>query len=240
MGGSWQSVNSAMQIWRTLTHGSLQPEGVCVVCGVFLKRADRQHCGQETLLIRFTFGTGPHPFCPSLMCVCVVFVSWDVILQCHCRLQQAVCHRYFRITFPPAGGLSGCACSCSRWLGESRGVSGGTELKSSLSWNLFRGGSEMNPGCSGMWGLDRPRVKSLLSGNSQGMGSASPQEPEKDMEGYYNLLQAGSELENTLQREYMLIYVFKTTIFVHKDISFSGCSLAFYVVLQGLCLLFIT
>lgn len=61
----------------------------------------------------------------------------------------------------------------------------------------------MNPGWSGMWGPDGPRVKSLLSGNSQGMGSASPLEPEKDMEGYYNLLQAGSELENTLQREYM-------------------------------------
>lgn len=71
------------------------------------------------------------------------------------------------------------------------------------------------------------------------MGSASPQEPEKDMEGYYNLLQAGSELENTLQREYTCLpYI--TAIFVHKEISFSGCSLVFYVVLQGLCLLFIT
>lgn len=59
-----------------------------------------------------------------------------------------------------------------------------------------------NPGGEGSEGPGRPRVESLVSGNSQGMGSASPQEPQKDMEGYYNLLQAGSELESTLQREY--------------------------------------
>lgn len=34
------------------------------------------------------------------------------------------------------------------------------------------------------------------------MGPASPQQPQTDMEGYYSFLQAGSELENTLQREY--------------------------------------
>lgn len=72
------------------------------------------------------------------------------------------------------------------------------------------------------------------------MGSASPQEPEKDMEGYYNLMQAGSELENTLQRKYTFILCVFKTIFVHKDISFSGCSLAIYAVLQGLCMLFLT
>jgi len=80
----------------------------------------------------------------------------------------------------------------------------GTELKWSLSWDLICGGGEMNPWWSRMWGPDRPRVKSLLSGNSQGMGSASPHEPLKDMEGYYNFLQAGSELESTLQREYYI------------------------------------
>lgn len=67
------------------------------------------------------------------------------------------------------------------------------------------------------------------------MGSASPQEPLKDMEGYYNLLQASSELESTLQREYMSL---KLPLF-HKDSKLSGCSLVFYVVLQGLCMLFI-
>lgn len=34
------------------------------------------------------------------------------------------------------------------------------------------------------------------------MGPASPYQPQRDMEGYYSLLQAGTELENTLQREY--------------------------------------
>lgn len=64
-----------------------------------------------------------------------------------------------------------------------------------VRWNL---------GGEGLEGPERPRVESLVSGNSQGMGSTSPQEPQKDMEGYYDLLQAGSELESTLQREYTL------------------------------------
>jgi len=58
------------------------------------------------------------------------------------------------------------------------------------------------------------------------MGSASPHEPLKDMEGYYNLLQAGSELESTLQREYIFTYVFKTTTFTLGELESVLCSIA--------------
>lgn len=50
-----------------LTHSNSQE--FAAGWSVCFKKSDHQHCGQETLLIRFTFETGPHPLCPSLMCV---------------------------------------------------------------------------------------------------------------------------------------------------------------------------
>ncbi|XP_077092349.1 proto-oncogene DBL isoform X2 [Siphateles boraxobius] len=70
-----------------------------------------------------------------------------------------------------------------------------------------------------------PRVKSLLSGNSQGMGSASLQEPQKDMEGYYNLLQAGSELESTLQQVTVPVSLQEVAGYIEKQVAYlsGGC-----------------
>ncbi|XP_043113542.1 proto-oncogene DBL isoform X1 [Puntigrus tetrazona] len=52
------------------------------------------------------------------------------------------------------------------------------------------------------------------------MGSASPQEPEKDMEGYYNLLQAGSELENTLQQVTVPVSMQEVAGYIEKQVAY--------------------
>ncbi|XP_016423394.1 guanine nucleotide exchange factor DBS-like [Sinocyclocheilus rhinocerous] len=57
------------------------------------------------------------------------------------------------------------------------------------------------------------------------MGSASPQEPEKDMEGYYNLLQAGSKLENTLQQVTVPVSMQEVAGYIEKQVAYlsGGC-----------------
>ncbi|XP_042626483.1 proto-oncogene DBL-like [Cyprinus carpio] len=52
------------------------------------------------------------------------------------------------------------------------------------------------------------------------MGSASPQEPEKDMEGYYNLMQAGSELENTLQQVTVPVSMQEVAGYIEKQVAY--------------------
>ncbi|KAK7138068.1 hypothetical protein R3I94_013640 [Phoxinus phoxinus] len=57
------------------------------------------------------------------------------------------------------------------------------------------------------------------------MGSASPQEPQKDMEGYYNLLQAGSELESTLQQVTVPVSLQEVAGYIEKQVAYlsGGC-----------------
>ncbi|XP_048032745.1 proto-oncogene DBL isoform X2 [Megalobrama amblycephala] len=52
------------------------------------------------------------------------------------------------------------------------------------------------------------------------MGSASPQEPLKDMEGYYNLLQASSELESTLQQVTVPVSLQEVAGYIEKQVAY--------------------
>ncbi|XP_057204860.1 proto-oncogene DBL isoform X1 [Triplophysa rosa] len=52
------------------------------------------------------------------------------------------------------------------------------------------------------------------------MGSTSPQEPQKDMEGYYNLLQAGSELESTLQQVTVPVSMQEVAGYIEKQVAY--------------------
>ncbi|XP_055033962.2 proto-oncogene DBL isoform X1 [Misgurnus anguillicaudatus] len=52
------------------------------------------------------------------------------------------------------------------------------------------------------------------------MGTASGQEPQKDMEGYYNLLQAGSELESTLQQVTVPVSMQEVAGYIEKQVAY--------------------
>ncbi|XP_062855893.1 proto-oncogene DBL [Trichomycterus rosablanca] len=52
------------------------------------------------------------------------------------------------------------------------------------------------------------------------MGPASPLQPQRDMEGYYSLLQAGSELENTLQQVTVSVSMKEVAGYIEKQVAF--------------------
>ncbi|XP_051506180.1 proto-oncogene DBL-like isoform X5 [Myxocyprinus asiaticus] len=52
------------------------------------------------------------------------------------------------------------------------------------------------------------------------MGSVSPQVPQKDMEGYYNLLQASSELESTLQQVTVPVSMQEVAGYIEKQVAY--------------------
>ncbi|XP_036424986.1 proto-oncogene DBL [Colossoma macropomum] len=52
------------------------------------------------------------------------------------------------------------------------------------------------------------------------MGPASPHQPQKDMEGYYSLLQAGSELENTLQLVTVPVSMKEVAGYIEKQVAY--------------------
>ncbi|KAI4885361.1 hypothetical protein NFI96_014333 [Prochilodus magdalenae] len=52
------------------------------------------------------------------------------------------------------------------------------------------------------------------------MGPASPHQPQKDMEGYYGLLQAGSELENTLQLVTVPVSMKEVAGYIEKQVAY--------------------
>ncbi|XP_046705882.1 proto-oncogene DBL isoform X4 [Silurus meridionalis] len=52
------------------------------------------------------------------------------------------------------------------------------------------------------------------------MGPASPPQPQRDMEGYYSLLQAGTELENTLQQVSIPVSLKEVAGYIEKQVAY--------------------
>ncbi|MCJ8734061.1 hypothetical protein PDJAM_G00231090 [Pangasius djambal] len=52
------------------------------------------------------------------------------------------------------------------------------------------------------------------------MGPASPYQPQRDMEGYYSLLQAGTELENTLQQVSIPVSMKEVAGYIEKQVAY--------------------
>ncbi|XP_060783764.1 proto-oncogene DBL isoform X2 [Neoarius graeffei] len=52
------------------------------------------------------------------------------------------------------------------------------------------------------------------------MGPASPHQPQRDMEGYYSLLQAGTELENTLQQVSIPVSMNEVAGYIEKQVAY--------------------